>query len=46
MQWQGKSTNLSSTKYGELAIPTLHETAEIKFMNSSKITSALTALVK
>ena len=31
------------TRYGGLAIPIIHETAEIEFMNSSKITSELTA---
>ena len=34
------------TRYGGLAIPIFHETAEIEFMNSSKITSELTALIK
>ena len=34
------------TRYGGLTIPIFHETAEIKFMNSSKITSELTALIK
>ena len=34
------------TKYSGLAIPIFHETAEIEFMNSSKITSELTALIK
>ena len=33
-------------RYGRLAIPIFHETAEIEFMNSSKITSELTALIK
>ena len=31
------------TRYGELAIPIFHETADIKLMNSSEITSELTA---
>ena len=34
------------TRYGGLAIPIFHETAEIEFMNSGKITSELTALIK
>ena len=34
------------TRYGGLAIPIFHETAEIDFMNSSKITSKLTAAIK
>ena len=33
------------TRYGGLAIPIFHETVEIEFMNSSKITSELTALI-
>ena len=33
------------TSYGGLAIPIFHDTAEIEFMNSSKITSELTALI-
>ena len=33
-------------RYGGLAILIFHETAEIEFMNSSKITSELTALIK
>ena len=33
------------TRYGGLAIPIFHETAEIGFMNSRKITSELTALI-
>ena len=32
--------------YGGLAIPIFHETAEIEFMSSSKITSELTAYNK
>ena len=34
------------TTYDGMAIPIFHETAEIEFMNSSKITSELTALIK
>ena len=34
------------TRYGRLAIQIFHETAEIEFMNSSKITSEVTALIK
>ena len=34
------------TRYGELAIPIFHEIAEIEFMNSIKIASELTALMK
>ena len=34
------------TSYGRLTIPLFHETTEIKFMNSSKTTSELTALIK
>ena len=34
------------TSYGRLSIPIFHETAEIEFMNTSKITSELTALTK
>ena len=34
------------TRYGGLAIPLFHETAEIEFINSSKIASELTALIK
>ena len=34
------------TSYGGLAIPIFHETREIEFMNSSKITSELTVLIK
>ena len=34
------------TRYGGLIIPIFHETAEIEFMNSSKITLELTALIK
>ena len=34
------------TSYGRLTIPIFHETTEIEFMNSSKITSELTALIK
>ena len=34
------------TRYDGLAIPLFHETAEIQFINSSKITSQLTALIK
>ena len=33
-------------RYGGLAIPIFQETAEIEFMNTSKITSELTALIK
>ena len=33
------------TRYGGLAIPIFHETGEIEFMNSSKITSELTPLI-
>ena len=33
-------------RYGGLAIPIFHEITEIKFMNSSKSTSELTALIK
>ena len=33
------------TRYGGLAIPIFHKTVEIEFMNSSKITSELTALI-
>ena len=35
-----------STRYGGLFITIFHDTAEIEFMNSSKITSELTALMK
>ena len=43
-QWQRKSTNCSTNQYcGSLAIPIFNEAAEIEFMNSSKITSELTA---
>ena len=31
------------TRYGGLAVPLFHETAEIEFLNSSKIKSELTA---
>ena len=34
------------TRYGGLIIPIFHETAEIEFINSSKITLELTALIK
>ena len=34
------------TRYGGLAIPVFDETVEIEFMNSGKITSELTALIK
>ena len=34
------------TKYGGLAISIFHEAAEIEFINSNKITSELTALIK
>ena len=34
------------SKYGGFLIPIFHETAEIEFMNSSKITSERTALIK
>ena len=33
-------------RYGGLAIPIFQETAEIEFMNTSKITSELTVLIK
>ena len=33
------------TRYGGLAIPIFHETAEIEFMNTSKITSELPTLI-
>ena len=33
-------------KYGGLAIPIFRETAQIEFMNSTKITSELTTLIK
>ena len=33
------------TRYGGLAIPIFHETAEIEFMNTSKIPSELTAVI-
>ena len=34
------------TRYGGLAIPVFDETVEIEFMNSDKITSEVTALIK
>ena len=34
------------SRYGGLAIPIFHETVEIEFINSSNITSKLTALIK
>ena len=34
------------TRYGRLAIPIFHETVEIRFMNSNKITSEFKALIK
>ena len=34
------------TRYGGLAIPIFYEIAEIEFINSSKITSELTTLIK
>ena len=45
--WSDKERVLVSlpTRYDGLAIPILNETAEIDFMNSSKITSELTALI-
>ena len=33
-------------RYGRMAIPIFHETAEMEFMNTSKITSELTTLIK
>ena len=34
------------TRYGELVISVFHQTGEIEFMNSSKITSELKTLIK
>ena len=34
------------TSYGRLSIPIFHETAEIEFMNTSKIASELKTLIK
>ena len=43
---KGRVLSSLRTMYGGLAIPIFHETAEIEFMSSSKITSELTAYNK
>ena len=41
-----QSTNFSTNQARWIVIPIFHETEEIEFMNSSKITLELTALIK